>query len=266
MKLSEEQLDQLLERLVLWMQERLRMIGAKNVVVGISGGKDSSVVAALCVKAYGKEHVYGILMPDGEQNDIEYAQGLCKALDIKHETLNIEHITSAFYDLLGGCSFYDEISRQTTLNMPPRVRMTVLYAVAQSLDAVVINTSNLSEDWVGYATMYGDTAGAFSPLAMLTTDEVIQVGRALGLEERFIMKPPSDGLTGKTDEDVLGFTYDTLNEYIRFGKVPEDVRPSIDRLHRVNRFKFQGIPMFDSELPILADDIAGIYTHKTERN
>ena len=183
MKLSEEQLDQLLERLVLWMQERLHMIGAKNVVVGISGGKDSSVVAALCVKAYGQEHVYGILMPDGKQNDIEYAQGLCKALDIKHETLNIEHITGAFYDLLGGCPFFDEISRQTTLNMPPRVRMTVLYAVAQSLDAVVVNTSNLSEDWVGYATMYGDTAGAFSPLAMLTTDEVIQLGRALGLEE-----------------------------------------------------------------------------------
>lgn len=265
MKLSEEQLEQLLERLIQWMRDRLALIGAKNVVVGISGGKDSSVVAALCVRAYGKEHVYGIMMPDGEQNDIEYAQGLCDSLEIKHETLNIQHITAAFYNLLGDCSFFDEVSRQTTLNMPPRVRMTVLYAVAQSLDAVVVNTSNLSEDWVGYATMYGDTAGAFSPLAMLTTDEVIQVGRALGLEERFIMKPPSDGLTGKTDEDVLGFTYDTLNEYIRFGIVSDDVRPSIDRLHRISRFKFQGIPMFDSGLPILADDIAGIYKHKIER-
>ena len=262
MKLSDKQLDQLIERLVDWMNEHLTKIGAKNVLVGISGGKDSSVVAALCVKAFGKEHVYGVLMPDGNQSDIEYAQGLCDALDIQHETINIQDITKAFYGVLEGCSFYESISRQTTLNMPPRVRMTVLYAVAQSLDAVVVNTSNLSEDWVGYATHYGDTTGAFSPLAMLTTDEVIQVGRALGLEERFIMKPPSDGLTGKTDEDILGFTYDTLNEYIRTGVVPEDVKPSIDRLHKVSRFKFLRIPMFDSQLPIVADDIAGIYKSK----
>ena len=259
MKLSADQLNQLIERLVNWMKERLTEIGAKNVVIGISGGKDSSVVAALCVKAFGKEHVYGVLMPDGEQNDIEYAQDLCKSLDIQHETINIKEITKAFYGVLENCSFYDSISRQTKLNMPPRVRMTVLYAVAQSLDAVVVNTSNLSEDWVGYATHYGDTTGAFSPLAMLTTDEVIQVGRILGLEERFIMKPPSDGLTGKTDEDILGFTYETLNEYIRTGIVPDEIKPSIDRLHKISRFKFLRIPMFNSQLPIVADDIAKIY-------
>ena len=262
MKLSAEQLNDLIERLIAWMNERLQQIGTKNVVVGISGGKDSSVVAALCVKAFGKERVYGVLMPDGEQNDIEYAQDLCKSLDIKHETINIKDITKAFYGVLGDCSFYETISRQTKLNMPPRVRMTVLYAVAQSLDAVVVNTSNLSEDWVGYATHYGDTTGAFSPLAMLTTDEVIQVGRTLGLDERFIMKPPSDGLTGKTDEDILGFTYEMLNKYIRTGVVPEDVEASIDRLHKISRFKFLRIPMFDSQLPIAADDIANIY--KTE--
>ena len=261
MKLSELQLDQMKEHLIAWMQERLHAIGAENAVVGISGGKDSATVAALCVAAYGKEHVYGVLMPDGTQNDIDYAKDLCKFLDIRHEVINISGMTSAFYEVLGNCSFFDEVSRQTKLNMPPRVRMTLLYAVAQSLNAVVINTSNLSEDWVGYATLYGDTAGAFSPLAMLTTDEVIQLGRALRLEERFVVKPPSDGLTGKTDEDVLGFTYDTLNTYIRTGEVPDELREQIDRLHRISRFKFEGIAMFDPELPIVAEDIAHIY-HK----
>lgn len=259
MRLSEKEMEDLKARLIDWMRERLAAIGAQNVVVGISGGKDSATVAALCVAAYGKEHVYGVLMPDGAQSDIDYALDLCQALDIRYETLNIEHITKAFYELLDGCAFFDEVSRQTRLNMPPRVRMTLLYAVAQSVDAVVVNTSNLSEDWVGYATMYGDTAGAFSPLAMLTTDEVVQLGLALGLEERLVVKPPSDGLTGKTDEDVLGFSYETLNAYIRTGEVPEDVRPQIDRLHRVSRFKFQTIPMFDSGLPIVADDIAHVY-------
>ncbi|MEE0435962.1 MAG: NAD(+) synthase [Peptococcaceae bacterium] len=259
MKLSETQLEQLKSDLIRWMQERLQAIGAKNAVVGISGGKDSATVAALCVAAYGREHVYGVLMPDGAQSDIEYAQELCEALEIPHETLNISGMTTAFYNVLSECSFFDEVSRQTRLNLPPRVRMTLLYAVAQSLDAVVVNTSNLSEDWVGYATMYGDTAGAFSPLAMLTTDEVIQLGRALGLPERLVVKPPSDGLTGKTDEDVLGFTYETLNTYIRTGEVPESLRARIDSLHRGSRFKFQGIAMFNPGFPIVAEDIAHVY-------
>lgn len=259
MKLTETQLEQLKKDLIGWMQERLQNIGAKNVVVGISGGKDSATVAALSVAAYGKDHVYGVLMPDGTQSDIDYAKDLCQALGIAHEVINISGMTKAFYEALDGCAFFESVSRQTQLNLPPRVRMTLLYAVAQSLNAVVVNTSNLSEDWVGYATLYGDTAGAFSPLAMLTTDEVIQLGRALGLDDRFVLKAPSDGLTGKTDEDVLGFTYDTLNAYIRTGEVPEAIRNQIDRLHRGSRFKFEGIAMFDPKLPIVAEDIAHIY-------
>lgn len=260
MTLSDKELSELIERLILWMQAQKNAIGAKNVVVGISGGKDSSVVAALCAKAFGKEHVYGILMPNHVQEDIAFAQDLCDALEIPHETLDIAPVMNAFNELLNKSEFFDAVSRQTTLNLPPRVRMSLLYAMAQSLDAVVVNTSNLSEDWVGYATVYGDTAGAFSPLATLTTDEVIQVGRALGLKERFILKPPSDGLTGKTDEDVLGFSYETLNTYIRRGEVPADIKDRIDYLHRMSRFKFLTIPMFHTGFPIVADDIAHIYS------
>lgn len=260
MTLSEQEISQLIEQLVSWMQDQLKNIGADNVVVGISGGKDSSVVAALCVRAFGKEHVYGVLMPNHVQEDIAYAQALCESLDILHETLDIAPVMNAFNGLLDKSSFFDEVSRQTTLNLPPRVRMSLLYAVAQSLNAVVVNTSNLSEDWVGYATVYGDTTGAFSPLATLTTDEVVQVGRALGLAEHLILKAPSDGLTGKTDEDVLGFTYETLNIYIRTGEAPRDIKDKIDRLHRISRFKFLTIPMFHTGFPIVADDIAHIYS------
>lgn len=260
MKMSEQTLNETLKRLTAWMQEKLAQVGVHNAVVGISGGKDSATVAALCVHAYGRDHVYGILMPDGQQSDISYAEDLCQSLGIRHETLNIASMTQAFYDVLGKSTLLESVSRQTTLNLPPRIRMTLLYAVAQSLDATVVNTSNLSEDWVGYATIYGDTSGAFSPLAMFTTDEVIQIGRALGVDEHFLVKPPSDGLTGKTDEDVLGFTYESLNTYIRTGKAEPEVRAKIDALHRKSRFKFQTIPMFRSGLPIAADDIAHVYS------
>ena len=142
--------------------------------------------------------------------------------------------------------------------------MTLLYALAQSLDAVVINTSNLSEDWVGYATIYGDTAGAFSPLGQLTTEEVIALGRTLGLSEKYLVKAPSDGLTGKTDEEVLCFSYPLLNRYLREG-ICEDpaIKERIDKLHRQSRFKFLPIPMFEAPYEILAEDIAHIYDKKS---
>lgn len=261
MELTQTQLQALVASMSRWMQERLKDTGAKQALVGISGGKDSSVVAALCVQAFGKDRVIGLLMPDGTQSDIAFAQALCSHLDIRHDTFDIQAVTAPFYRLMSQSALLaDGIQEQTRLNLPPRVRMTLLYAVAQSLDAAVVNTSNLSEDWVGYATIYGDTAGAFSPLAMLTTDEVVQIGRYLGLPEALYAKTPSDGLTGKTDEDVLGFSYETLNRYIREGKIDDSaVRKVIDRKHRISRFKFLTIPMFDPQLPIAAEDIANIY-------
>ena len=153
-----------------------------------------------------------------------------------------------------------EPSRQTTVNLPSRVRMATLYAVAQSLPGgTVINTSNLSEDWVGYCTIYGDSAGAFSPLGMYTTEEVIALGRALGLPERFLIKPPSDGLTGLTDEDNLGFTYHAVNEYVRRGVVDPAIKEQIDAKHRASRFKFETIPVYHNGLPMALEDETQYY-------
>ncbi len=263
MNLTRENLEELTEDIIKWIRESMENSGGKKAVIGISGGKDSSVVAGLAVRALGADKVVGILMPDGVQSDISYAEDLCDFLGIQSTIINIKSITSAF---LGEIEKVDEdivqgISRQTRLNLPPRVRMTVLYAVSQSIeDARVINTSNLSEDWIGYATLYGDTAGAFSPLGMLTSDEVIQIGEYLGLPQALILKVPSDGLTGETDEDIFGFSYEVLNKYIRQGIIDDlEIKEKIDRMHRLSRHKFLTIPMYKPSLDIVAEDIANIY-------
>ena len=251
---AKQQLPGLLE----WMRQQMQSCGGKTAVIGISGGKDSSVVAALCVAAYGRENVLGVLMPNGIQPDIDYSNGLVDFLQIRHYTFNIHEGTNGILremDRLG-----IDASRQTTINLPSRIRMATLYAIAQSVDhGIVINTSNLSEDWVGYCTIYGDSAGAFSPLGMYTTEEVIALGAQLGLPEKFLLKPPSDGLTGLTDEDNLGFSYHAVNEYIRKGIAEESIQKQIDHKHKISRFKFQTIPVYHNGLPIVIEDGTDFY-------
>ncbi len=212
-----------------------------NAVIGISGGKDSSVAAALCVKALGKERVIGVLMPKGEQHDIDCAYKLVNHLGIKHYVVNIGETVDA---LKKAVPF--ELSEQSNTNLPPRIRMSTLYAVSQSCNGRVVNTCNLSEDWVGYSTRYGDSAGDFSPLSMLTVTEVKAVGKELGLPVELVEKVPIDGLCGKTDEDNLGFTYAVLDKYIRTGEIDDlSVKERIDSMHRRNQFKLELMPCFE---------------------
>ncbi len=216
-----------------------------NAVIGISGGKDSSVAAAVCVKALGKDRVIGVLMPQGEQADIAYSRLLVDTLGIKSYTINIGETVSTFMNEL---SKHMEPSEQARVNTPARVRMTTLYAVAACHNGRVVNTCNLSEDWVGYSTKFGDAAGDFSPLSDLTVTEVLQVGDFLGLPRELVHKVPIDGLCGKTDEENLGFTYAMLDKYIRgeddLSSVPE-IKEKIDRLHRANLHKLQLMPKYE---------------------
>ncbi len=215
-----------------------------NAVVGISGGKDSSVVAALCVEALGRERVIGVLMPNGVQHDIDMAKLLVDHLGIRYYIVNIK---DAVEGLKNSIPF--ELSEQSRINLPPRIRMSTLYAVSQSHNGRVANTCNLSEDWVGYATRYGDSVGDFSPCSHLTVQEVKQIGRVLGLPEVLVDKVPIDGLSGKTDEDNLGFTYAELDRYIREGVIEdEEKKARIDRLHKINKFKLELMPSFEPEL------------------
>lgn len=212
-----------------------------NAVLGISGGKDSSVVAALCVEALGKDRVIGVLMPNGEQNDINMAYRLVEHLGIKYYEINIKNTIDSLTDAMPM-----EMTVQSRNNVPPRIRMTVLYAVSQCCNGRVANTCNLSEDWVGYSTRYGDSVGDFSPISRLTVHEVKEIGHLLSLPDELVEKVPIDGLCGMTDEENLGFTYAELDRYIRTGEIDDLYKKErIDYLHKVNEFKLKLMPAFE---------------------
>lgn len=233
------------DRLIAWIRDWFSVNGdGCNAIIGISGGKDSSICAALCVEALGKDRVIGVLMPNLKQDDIDDSYQLVNYLGIKNYTIPISVAVAGIHNQLE----YEgiEVSAQTTVNLPPRIRMAVLYAVAQSMNGRVINTCNLSEDWVGYSTRYGDSVGDMSPLSRLTVQEVKAIGKELDLPNNLVDKTPSDGLCQKTDEDNLGFTYEVLDKYIRTG-VCDDARAKerIDYLHEKNKFKLELMPVFE---------------------
>ena len=223
-----------------WLREWFLKNGKDcNAIIGISGGKDSTVTAALCVKALGKDRVIGVMMPNGNQKDINDSIKVCEILGIKNYTVNIKDTVDILLNTIK-LSGVNELTNQTIINLPPRVRMSTLYAISQSNNGRVINTCNLSEDWVGYSTRYGDSAGDLAPLAKLTVDEVRKIGLELGLPYDLVYKIPSDGLCGKTDEDNLGFTYEVLDKYLRTG-ICEDlkIKELIDKKHKINEFKLK---------------------------
>ncbi len=232
---------------VAWIRDFFDKNGAGcNAVLGISGGKDSSVTAALCVEALGADRVIGVLMPNGVQHDLNCSYDLVNHLGIKHYLVNIKDcydgLVSAFPREL-------EMSEVTRTNISPRLRMATVYAVSQSCNGRVANTCNLSEDWVGYSTRYGDSVGDFSPLSRLTVQEVKEIGRVLGLPDHLVDKVPIDGLCGKTDEDNLGFTYAVLDRYIRTGEIDDEkTKELIDRKHKANLFKLQLMPCYEPNI------------------
>ena len=232
-------------QLVEWIANYFRENGSPETkaVIGISGGKDSSISAALCAEALGKERVMGVLMPQGEQEDIGIAYELCETLGIPSVEINIKLPVDALYDGILAADM--ELNNVAIFNTPARIRMATLYAVSGIVGGRVVNTSNLSEDWVGFATKFGDSAGDFSPLSDLTVTEVKAIGRELGLAAKFTDKIPADGLCGKTDEDNFGFTYAVLDRYIREG-ICEDkkVKEKIDRMHDLNLHKVSPMPTF----------------------
>ena len=232
---------------VAWIQKFFEENGPGcNAIVGISGGKDSSVAAAICVEALGRDRVIGVLMPCGQQHDIDAAYALVQHLGIRYYEINIQ---DAVKGLEAQIEAAVSMTKQAHTNLPARIRMTTLYAVGQSMNGRVVNTCNLSEDWVGYSTRYGDAAGDFSPLCNLTVQEVKELGRLLGLPGFLVDKTPIDGLSGKTDEDNLGFTYAELDRYIRTGEIDDlEKKARIDRLHKQNLFKLQYMPCFKPEM------------------
>ena len=232
------------QEIVVWIRDWFEKNGKGcNAIIGISGGKDSSVAAALCVEALGRDRVIGVLMPNGVQTDIDMSYLLVEHLGIRHCVVDIKKGYDGLLDSVRNA--VGEVSRDTTINLAPRIRMAALYAVGQSNNGRVVNTCNLSEDWVGYSTRYGDSAGDFSPLSMLCVREVKAIGRELKLPEILIEKVPVDGLCGQTDEEKLGFSYEMLDRYIREGVCEDaEIKAKIDRLYALNRFKVRFMDVF----------------------
>jgi NAD+ synthase len=230
-----------------WIREWFEKNGPGcNAIIGISGGKDSSIAAALCVEALGKDRVIGVLMPNDKQSDIDMAQLLVRHLGIQNYTVNIGTTFNALCEELNEAGI--ELSKDSIINLPPRLRMSTLYAVGQSRNGRVVNTCNLSEDWVGYSTRYGDSVGDFSPMSCFTTAEIRAMGRVLGIPSVLIEKVPSDGLSGMSDEDKLGFTYEVLDRYIRTGEIDDpETKKRIDYLHEKNLFKLRFMDCFKYE-------------------
>lgn len=238
--------EKITQQCILWIRFWFEQNGPESpAVIGISGGKDSSVVAALCKEALGKDRVFGILMPNGVQSDIDASYRVVDYLGIESAVINIHDASEALKSSLCAGLSCKELSRQTVINLSPRLRMATLYAASQSRNGRVSNNSNRSEKYVGYSTIFGDSVGDFSPLGDLTVTEVKRIGHILGLPEDLVEKVPSDGLTSRTDEDVFGFTYEQLDTFILTG-VCEDkaIRFLIEKRHNANLFKQMPMPCF----------------------
>lgn len=243
-----------------WIKEYFKDNPNGKAIIGISGGKDSTIAAALCVEALGAGRVIGVMMPQGSQSDIDDSKEVCNMLGITPLTINIGLACTTLMDWIAGSLTFEPHKKQyinatnevinnpmIKTNLPARIRMTTLYAVAALYpNSRVVNTCNYSEDYVGYSTKFGDAAGDFSPLGKLTVREVLEIGDELGLPEHLVHKTPSDGMCGKTDEDNLGFTYNELDDFILgTGRVSEETMDKIGRLHKATRHKYEPMPTYN---------------------
>ena len=233
-----------------WIKDYITNAKANGVVLGMSGGKDSLVVAKLCVEALGTEKVLGVIMPNGNMSDKSDAIESCKLLNIPYTIINIENTYNSVIENISPTlnKLNSNINSVTTINTAPRVRMITLYAIAGSLNYLVANTSNLSETMIGYSTKWGDNAGDFAPIANFTKSEVCEIGLELNLPKYLVNKTPSDGLSGQTDEEKLGFSYENLDNFIRTG----EKNTSYDKFilkHKFALHKINGVCKFKNNLP-----------------
>lgn len=232
------------EDLINWIKEKFNNeYKGKNLIVAVSGGKDSSVVTALGTLALGKNRVKCILLPQHEQSDIQDSLEVVNTLGVEYKIVNIGRTVDSIVSEMKKSGV--EPTQQALINVPARVRMVETYFYAQCNNGIPSCNCNLSEDWIGYSTYGGDGFGSFSPLGGLTVQEVKAIGRLLPIPQHLVEKVPSDGLCDKTDEDNLGFTYETLDRYIREGICEDEAtKKRIDDLHKRNLFKLQPMPTF----------------------
>ena len=239
-------MKELTQKVVDWTGDFFKTVGKTDAVLGISGGKDSSVVAAICAAALGKEHVHGVLLPCGIQKDISCSYQLVDHLGISYDVQDIETLVNESLALVPGA----DKSYDAKTNAPARIRMNQIMVTAQTHGWLMANTGNRSENIISWMTLFGDHAGSFAPLDMLTTEEVIEIGDDLGLPYELTHKVPIDGLQPLSDEEKLGFPYKELSDLIRKGIRGEHYDLIMQKFY-ANKFKLEMIKIqkFDPKLP-----------------
>ncbi len=234
------------ENAINWIKEYVNKTGAKGVVVGNSGGKDSATVIAMATNALGKENVLTVAMPcNSIKEDLEDAQLVSKKFEVELITVDLtesyNNLENTINNVLNGL----ELNKESKINIKPRMIMTTIYAIAQSKGYLVIGTGNLCERMVGYTTKWGDSASDFNPIANFTVDEVLKIGKYLGVPEKIINKSPSDGLGGQTDEEKMGVSYKQIAEFIETGKTNPDAMNIIEKRNRESKHKRDAVPVYE---------------------
>lgn len=249
--LSEENLKKECENAIEWIREYVKSCNAKGLVIGLSGGKDSAVVLAMAVKAIGKENIVTISMPcNSIKEDYDDAKLVADAFDVKFITIDLTSTYAEFEKNINNeikQLEIQELSKESTINAKPRLRMTTLYSVAQTLGYLVCGTGNLSERMVGYTTKWGDSAADLNPIANFTVLEVLAIGKILGVPEKILKKAPSDGLGMQTDEEKMGIKYSQIEEMIETGNTDEIAKEIILNKFNISKHKRTGVPVYEFE-------------------
>lgn len=233
-----------------WIHDYVEKVGAKGVVVGNSGGKDSATVIAMATKALGKERVVTVAMPcNSISADLEDAKLVADTFGVPFLKVDLSETYADMEDAINTslCDLKTELNKESKVNIKPRLRMTTLYGIAQSLKYLVIGTGNLCEAMVGYTTKWGDSASDFNPIANFTVPEVLAIGKYLGVPDKIINKAPNDGLGGKTDEEKMGVSYIQIEEYIETGRTRPDAMLKIEKLNQSTKHKRMPIPTYSFE-------------------
>ena len=253
--LEKEELMKETEGAITWIKEYVKQVGAKGIVVGCSGGKDSATVLAMSVKAIGKENVLAVSMPcHSISHDFDDAKLVADTFGVKFLKVDLTNTYNEMEKEIQS-AMGEELSKEATINMKPRLRMTTLYGFAQSLGYLVIGTGNLCEAMVGYTTKWGDNSADFNPIGNFTVDEVLAIGRYLGVPEKILEKAPNDGLGGMTDEEKMGIKYSQIAEMIETGNTDENVKNEILKRYHASKHKRELVPVYTFERKNFLKDI-----------
>ena len=249
--LEKKELYKHVENAIKWIKGYVENSGAKGVVVGNSGGKDSAVVIAMATKALGCDRVLAVSMPCYSlDSDVEDAELVASTFGVKMLNIDLNNTFDVYEKMINSVLNSEltmELNDESKVNSKPRLRMTTLYSIAQTMNYLVIGTGNLCEIMVGYTTKWGDNSCDFNPIGNFTVEEVLEIGKYLGVPENILLKSPADGLGFQTDEEKMGIKYKQISEMIETGNTDEIAKERIINMYNKSKHKRTLPPIYKFE-------------------